>query len=155
MNTDLRKLFVEAEGRFLSETELARARSFALGARSRLEVSRRLQELEDELVRDVTERVYAADGPHENVTRDRRELLGRHVRVLLRYLAQAHVRDDASYFRRSYGGWAGRIAKTFVDQTQLTAAYRALLELLGERIDAADAVALGRYLAIASEGTNE
>jgi hypothetical protein len=155
MNTELRKLFVEAEGRFLSETELARARSFALGARGRLDVSRRLEQLEDELVRDIDERVFVAGGPHDGVTRDRRELLGRHLRVLLRHLAQAHVREDVAYFSRSYGGWAGRVAHAFVDPGLFVLACRELVALLGERIDPGDAVALGRYIAIAVETVGE
>jgi hypothetical protein len=94
MNTELRKMIVEAEGRFLSETEVARMREYAITMRTRLDAVRRLEGLDSSIVLGAVERFVAKQPEYVKKTPGAAEKARRDLTVTLRYLAAAHVRMD-------------------------------------------------------------
>jgi hypothetical protein len=151
MNTELRKMIVEAEGRYLHEAEQARIREWTSRLPSRLAVAARLSAAESEIVRDATARFLEANSEYANKVRDARAKTERDMRLTLRYCAAAHVRDDEAWFRRAYAAWIAELLSAIVEPELLAAGQDVLGEAVSAHLDPADARAIRRYVAIFAE----
>lgn len=146
MNTELRTMIVDAEQRFLSESEVARVRQYALTMGDRIAAARRLEQVEDAIVADAVERFAARHADYLAKVPASREKLARDMKLTLRYLAMAHVRDDMAFFRRNFASWISEILRAIVEPTVLVAGQKALRDALDARLDSSDARDFLRYL---------
>lgn len=144
MNTALRKMIVEAEGRFLSEEEMGRIHAWASDTPERLEVARRAQSREHRLVERCMEALASA--VPSAVTADASARTERDLRSILRYAISAHVREDMEWFRESFSEWFAELRCSFLPAEQVAGVARALRDVARDSLDGADQRALAPYL---------
>jgi predicted nucleic acid-binding protein len=150
MNTELRGLVVGAEGRYLSDAEMARFREFAINMTGRIETARKLQHREPlvvtEALRLLTERVPDVAKQTGQLPRARSFL-----EHTLRYAALAHVRSDPEFFRRAYAEWSREQLRAALPDATVTACVECLQRALDEQLDPVDARAVGRFVDVFME----
>jgi hypothetical protein len=145
MNTELRALVVAAEGRYLSDTEMARFREFAINMSGRIDTAKKVQQREPlvvtEALRLLTERVPDLSKQAGQLPRARSWL-----EHTLRYAALAHVRSDADFFRRAYAEWSREQLRVALPDATVAACIECLQRALDEQLDPVDARAVGRFV---------
>ncbi len=142
MNTQLRQIMVQSEGRFLSDGESAALRQWAIGMAQRLECARRIESIEARLVATITETFHAR-------VAERGQLQAKtasDVRAAIRYIATAHVRDDLAWFRTAYAEWVGESLRALAATATLTTLGEAIRAGIEEHLEPMDARALRPYL---------
>lgn len=138
MNTALKYMIREAEGRYLSGDEVDKIRQWALGMPDRLEAAERLAEREDRVVEAAADRVEAEFPDYANHVPDARSKLVRDMKLHLRYLAQGHVTDDPQAFVEGYAEWIAELLVSMSDRDRLVKAYQLLGDAMEEHVDPAD-----------------
>ena len=151
MNTDLRKMIVQAECRHLTETEMARLRDYASGMEARLQAMRRLEAAETEIVELAWTKLAEGQAAYVAKTHDVRTTTMRDLATTLRYVGQAHVRDDAQFFRRNYVEWSGPLLKATTPREVLVEAHDCLVAALATHLDPSDTEVFRRYLDMFAE----
>jgi hypothetical protein len=147
MNTQLEEVITNAEGRYLNEDEAAIVREFAMHMTSRLDAVQRLADREEEV---VTASLSELGRKHPDAAElkdgDSQERLAEHLRLALRYMAQAHVRDDELFFRRAYAEWTAEMLTAMFEPDFVADIFGTLDDVLRERMDAIDSQVFARYL---------
>lgn len=146
MNTQLRKMIVDAECRHLTEGELARLADYARGMGDRLAAMRRLQAAEEEIVEAAAARFCERHAKYVSSVPDAREKVKRDMKLTLRYVAQAHVRDDMEFFKRNYAEWIGALLKSIVAPDVLVDGQECLRAEMQARMEPPDSSAFSPYL---------
>ncbi|MCU0654018.1 MAG: hypothetical protein MUF64_01585 [Polyangiaceae bacterium] len=146
MNSQLRKMIVNAEGRYLTEPEAARIRDFALGLSARIEAARRLEAAEDLIVQTALAAFSAQHREHLQKTPDAAQKTARDFRLTLRYVAAAHVRRDPEFFQKNYASWTGELLRTLADPAVISSGNEHLRAALDATLDPADAREFLPYL---------
>jgi hypothetical protein len=148
MNKQLRRMMVDAEGRYLSENELDQLRTYAASMGERLEAARRLEQAEARIVADAVDGFAARHPDYFRTTPEAREKTTRDFTLTLRYAATAHVREDAEFFRTNFAAWIGTLLRDLVSPQILIDGQEQLRDSLDRHLDAADARCFRRYLNI-------
>lgn len=143
MNTETYAIMVAAEYRYLTEAERQKIRDYALGMDARLALAGRIEAVEEAVVEAVTGRVCAVRPPASAEAAKRR---AGDCRCVLRYLAQAHARDDLDFFREQFVDWMIPLFEVYVGAEELGAFFAEVRRALAEQLAAADLAALARYL---------
>lgn len=146
MNTEIKTTITQAEGRFLTDGEAETLRRFAVGMDGRLDAARRLEAAEDDIVEGALYRFFERHPDDSHAEADTRARFVRDLRLTLRYVAAAQVRDDGEWFRRQFAEWNAQTLKNIADATLLVAMFRTLAEEVEERLDPTDARAFHPYL---------
>jgi hypothetical protein len=145
MNTQLRQLLTQSEGRFMTDAETAAMRGWAVGMTARLECARRVEAAEDRLAAAITEAFMGRAADQRD--RDHAEAkTDRDVRLTLRYLALGHVRDDLPWFRTAFAEWIGEMFRSLAPPETLAALGDAMRAAIDEHLDPMDSRALRPYL---------
>jgi hypothetical protein len=148
MNTELRKMIVAAEGRYLHESEIASVRSWAIELRARLDAVARLAAREDAIVEEAMERFLERHPDFHAGAREGRARGLRDFRLTLRYLGSAHVRDDEAFYRSHFSTWFAELLLPLMPAELLVESMRGLRDALESQLDAADGRCFVRYLDI-------
>jgi hypothetical protein len=148
MNTELRQMIVEAECRHLNEAELAKIREYARGMGARLSAMRRVEEAEERIIAQAADAFFAKNAADIAKVPDARAKTARDMTFTLRYLAQAYVRQDMTFFRKNYAEWISELLKTIIASDVLVFAQLCLREAIDANLDAADAAELRPYLEV-------
>jgi hypothetical protein len=148
MNTELRKMIVDAECRHLNEAELAKIREYARGMGARLAAMRRVEDAEDRIIAQAADAFCAKNAAYVAKVPDARAKTARDMTLTLRYLAQAYVRQDMTFFRKNYAEWIGQLLKAIVASDVLVFGQLCLREAIDANLDAADAAELKPYLEV-------
>jgi hypothetical protein len=148
MNTDLRRMIVDAECRHLNDAELARVREYARGMSARLAAMRRVQDAEEAIIRQASERFCAGQAAYVLKVPNAKQKVARDMTLTLRYLAQAYVRQDMTFFRKNYAEWIGELLKAIVQPDVLVFGQTCLRDALDAHLDAADAADLKPFLEV-------
>ncbi|HJK98244.1 MAG TPA: hypothetical protein RMF84_13520 [Polyangiaceae bacterium LLY-WYZ-14_1] len=133
MNTDIEKIFDNAEGRYLSEGEVQQIRSFAMGLPDRFQAAKRLGAQEEAIATETVQRFvqkYPEQGHHPEV----REKAVRDMRITLRYIAHCYVRDDVDFFREAFAEWVAEILCAMRPAVVLADAYKMLQTVATEKL---------------------
>ena len=146
MNTELRRMMVEAEGRWLADAELARLRDYALALPARLDAARRLQAAEGIILARAGELFATRHAEYITRVPDAGTKVARDMALTLRYLASAHVRADPEFFKKSYAAWIGQLLLALVASDVLISGQECLRTAIEESLDPADARAFVRFL---------
>ncbi len=146
MNTELRRVVVGAEGRYLSDEEAGKFREYALHMAARLEAARRLEAAEDGIVRAAAEAFLGKHAGYAGDVPEARAKTERDMRLTLRYLAAAHVRQDMDFFRRHYAEWIGELLRSIVEPEILVSGQECLKAAIEEALDPLDSRSFVRYL---------
>jgi hypothetical protein len=146
MNTELRKMIVDAECRHLNEAELARIREYARGMGARLTTMRRVEAAEEQIVGQAADKFCAKNQAYVQKVPDARAKTIRDMTLTLRYVTQAYVRQDMTFFRKNYAEWIGELLKSIVAADVLVFGQMCLRDAIDAHLDAADAVELKPYL---------
>jgi hypothetical protein len=146
MNADLRSMIVEAEGRYLAEEELGKLRLYAVSMGDRIAAARRLERVEEAVVEEAARLFAERHQDYLSNVPASREKLARDMKLTLRYLALAHVRDDMTFFRKNFASWISELLRAIVEPSVLVAGQRCLRDALEARLDPTDARSFFRYL---------
>lgn len=146
MNTELRKMIVAAEGRYLHDGEIAAVRDWAIQLEARLGAAARLQAAEDAIAEEASRRFVERFPEYAQRVKDARAKTARDMKLTLRYAAAAFVRDDESFFRRSYASWIAELLTAIVDAETLAVGQELLREAIVSALDPADARHFVRYV---------
>lgn len=146
MNTELRAMIVNAECRYLMDDEVRRLRAYAAGMGDRIAVARRVEEAEEAIVEHAVAEFAKRDQRYLDSVPAAREKLARDMKLTLRYLALAHVRDDMTFFRKNFASWIAELLRAIVEPAVLVAGQRCLRDAIEARLDPADARELLPYL---------
>jgi len=146
MNTELRRMIVDAECRHLTETELARIREYARGMGARLLAMRRVEAAEDQIVKQAADKFCAKNAAYVGKVPDARAKTMRDMTLTLRYVTQAYVRQDMTFFKKNYAEWIGELLRSIVDSETLVFGQTCLRDAMDAHLDAADSSELKPYL---------
>lgn len=139
MNTELRKMMVKAEGRFLRPEEEERTRAWAKGIRTRIELHNRIRAAEDAIVDAASTAFVELHGEMAEQIPHFRDKVGRDYRLFLRYVAHCVVRDDVEFFRRAYAEWIADLLSGMTEADVLKSGYEVLKVALQEQLEPSDA----------------
>jgi hypothetical protein len=148
MNTELRKMIVDAEARHLTEGELSRIRDYARGMGARLATMRRVEAAEDQILAQAAAKFCATQSAYVAKTPDAKQKVARDMALTLRYMAQAYVRQDMVFFKKNYAEWIGELLKAIVAPDVLVFGQTCLRDAIDANLDAADAADLKPYLEV-------
>lgn len=146
MNHDLRKMIVRAEGRYLTDAEVAQVRDYAMNMPARIEAARRLEEREGQILERAAAAFLGNHADYAKRVPDAVEKTKRDMALTLRYLAAAHIRSDMDFFRRNYAEWISELLRSIVACEVLVSGQKCLRDALEEGLDPVDARSFVRYL---------
>jgi hypothetical protein len=141
-------MIVDAEARHLNDTELGRIRDYARGMSARLATMRRVQEAEEQIVKQASERFCAGQAAYVVKVPNAKQKVARDMTLTLRYVAQAYVRQDMTFFRKNYAEWIGELLKSIVKSEVLVFGNTCLRDALDTHLDAADAADLKPFMEV-------
>jgi enoyl-CoA hydratase/carnithine racemase len=141
MNTELRKMIVAAEGRYLSDAESSAIRAYASGLAERIAASRRMQAAEEQIVRLAEQKLGDLRKLHAGRSEGVEEL-----RTMLRRVAMAHVRNDPEHFAEAHGEWVAEQLCQLIEPAALVKTFEALRDAVAETLSEADTYAFEPYL---------
>lgn len=150
MNTGLRKIFVQSEGRFFSDTESASIRSWAAMMPDRISAARAMELAEDDLVETVATQFMSRAGEQSRI-KDALPKTERDLRLILRYIALAYVRDDQGWFQRAFAEWIAEIFRGFATRETRVLLGDLIRRAIDDRLDPAYARGFEPYTAILAE----
>ena len=146
MNTELRKMMVKAEGRFLRGEEIEQVRSWAQGMRARLEQHDRIEAAEERLVTSAAKAFVEIHPDMAEAIPDFEDKVVRDFKLFVRYVAHCIVRDDITFFRRAYAEWIAELLSGMTDPDVLVSGYEAMKVAADELLDPSDARAMIVYI---------
>ncbi len=141
MNTELRSMIVNAEGRFLSDQEVDALREYATGMGQRLSAARRMQAAEERIYVRALERLGDVRRLHGGRAEGIEEL-----RHMLRRVALAHVRADLTHFVEAHAEWVAEQLCQLIEPAALVSSFETLREAMAEVLNEADTYAFEPYL---------
>ncbi|MEM9456449.1 MAG: hypothetical protein AAGF11_19870 [Myxococcota bacterium] len=144
MNSRMQAIVVESEGRYFSAEEHALFVRYTEGMGERVSQARAIQLAEDELLDKTQDRLLDRIGGLDVKSAEHEALL-HDLRVHLRYLAAAHVRDDMEWFSVKYADWAVELGLVRHEPQLLRASYDALGASLSETLESAELAAISPY----------
>lgn len=151
MNTEIRGMLSNAEGRYLEPTEQSALKDFAESLDERLEAMRAVQAKEGALV-DRTAEAVKEDHPEAETKHDKLEdKLRRDVTLVLRYCTMAMVRDDASFLEEKLLHWFRTIIEAYQMTDYADTAYGALLGAAEDELEGAHYKKLRPFLEMSHE----
>jgi hypothetical protein len=151
MSMELRRMVVEAEGRYLTDTEIGRLREHALGFSTRLMAARQMEDLETSLVGQALDRLTRRHPEIGSRSAEVPRLLANVLRGSLKAVAAGHVRQDREHFRRAYATWVIPMARSVVDPKMLAEALGELRGAIDEQFDGSDARDIREFVEILIE----
>ena len=137
MNSQLRSMIVQAEGRHLDEDELGKIRAWATGLEDRIATARRLEAAEDEIVSGAARRLSGGKSNGQASAATARSFDREH-RLFLHYAALACIKDDPSWFQSHFAEWTAELLIHAAESRDVIASLEALREALEERLDPLD-----------------
>jgi len=138
MNTELKRLMSQAEGRYPSESELSALRAYASGIAARLEVAQRVRQAEDQIVAKAMQRMEAQMADYLAQHKIAREKSNRDFRLILRSAVSGMVRDDLPYFREVFGDWSAELLCSVCPPREICTAFLALRSAVEETLEPSD-----------------
>jgi len=145
MNGTLKDITRAAEGRYLMEAEKATIRAYATGMADRLETMRRVEERESQIVgRTVDALKETQSEPLSDPTVEAK--VRRDVSLTIRYIAQAHVREDPAFFRVHFAEWFGELLCAMSPPKAIADTVAALRAAMDETLDGSDSRHLLPYV---------
>jgi len=142
MNTQLKNVLVETEGRYPSASELENVKKWALAMPDRIEVAQRLAEKEEDVMTNAISALGAKHPEFGQAAQYPQERFHADLRRHLRYVAQSQVLDDPTYFAEQYAEWTAEMLCAVESPEVLTEAFEILTEAVKGALDAADFRAL-------------
>jgi hypothetical protein len=146
VNSSLRQLLIQSEGRFLNDTETAAMRAWAVGMGPRLETARRVEAAEDRIAGAIVDAFMRGAAVDQRERDDADAKTARDVKLTLRYMAMAHVRDDLPWFRTAFAEWIGEMFRALAPQATLVILADAMRAAIDEHLDPMDGRALRPYV---------
>lgn len=150
MNTEIRRMIVAAEGRYLVDSEVERLRAWALGMPGRLEASRRLESRLDAITHAVLEDLSGADRGEAGQGFGRPRIIAA-IRTTLSYIAMAVVRDDPDFFREAFVDWYLTLLRNVVPGEALQQFARRLRKAVLDEMDGHELRAISPYFDLVEE----
>jgi hypothetical protein len=138
MNTELYRMIVNAEQRYLTDEEVAAIGEYALNMGARIEAARRLEQAEEAIVHDAIEACAKKYPEYMKRVPDAREKGVRDLKLVLRYLAAAYVRKDPEFFRRNFAVWVAETLRALIDKELLVDGQLFLRAAMEKHLDAVD-----------------
>ena len=126
MNTEIKSIFSEAEGRYLEDQEAAVLNRYASTLSGRLEAMEAVRSKEKAIVEETVEAVWRKHPEVETKWSNARQTTIRDITLVLRYCTMAMVRDDMEFLRDKLLYWMRSILQAFQMGPILDTAYRAL-----------------------------
>ncbi|MEM6961869.1 MAG: hypothetical protein AAF550_09025 [Myxococcota bacterium] len=145
MNKTLNDLVRGAEGRFLSESEKGAFRAYASNMGSRLDCMRRVESAEADVVEATFSVLLSKHEAHLTAQECQTEIRV-HAAQILRFAAQAYVREDLSFFQEACSKWFSDLLCALYPPVMIQDFIDALRSKAEERLDGADYRALRKYL---------
>lgn len=129
MNNLLQKQFNDADGRYLTDSEIQPLESYLESYRARLATYQLLQEKSDQLVLQTLRQMIQTD---REVVQRYGEICRRDLNDVLRYIAASILRDSEDKFREQLLLWLQTIMIALNKQEQSAKAYMLLQELINK-----------------------
>ncbi len=126
MNTEIKEMFSDAEGRYLEADESQKLKQFAQSLQSRLETMEAVKAAEKAIVSETLDAVWETHPEIESRYTKARENCTRDVTLVLRYCAMAMVREDMTFLRDKMLYWLRTILQAFQFGPILDTTYRVL-----------------------------
>jgi hypothetical protein len=146
MNTELYLMMQRAECRYLTESELARVRDYAVNMTTRLDVARRVEESEEAIVAHAADAFFARYPEAARSSPDSHARVARELSSTVRHATSAYVRDDPSHFARSYAQWVSGLVRASGGASDAVAAHQCLKASLHETLDAFEARSICKFV---------
>lgn len=147
MNSDIREMLSDAEGRYLEPEEQTVLMEYANSLEQRLIIMRDVQATENEIVESVVETVV--DKHPEAIERHQqmRDKTARDVAMVLRYCVLAMVKDDPEYLEDQVLHWFRNVVVEAFEMTDyVDTAYATLIDEVERRLEPDDFQMLAPYL---------
>jgi hypothetical protein len=132
-------MIVDAECRYLTQNELSRVRAYAQGMPMRLEVMRRVEVFEEQIVESAVAAFVAKHPSYFQETPDSRAKTRRDMKLTLRYVTLAYVREDIEFFRRNYAQWISELLRAICPKEVLIDGQNCLRAAIESTLDPAEA----------------
>jgi len=145
MNTNLAEQVSQAEGRYLSDSELTAFQNFIDGHRLRLSAYKHLKEQGDSLIVDTLRSLMPS---HRKVIQNSGDLCKRDMSYVLRYAAFSMLKDDENSFREELVLWMQNILSALHKQEQSVQFYSTLQTMISQQLPTNEAELINYYLTI-------
>lgn len=117
MNTSIEKLFLEAEGRYFTNSDIEKFTTYTQSIPQRLGAMKAIERVEGSILEGVIQEVWQRHPEFEKKHQYSREKCIRDVGYVLRYCALSMIRNDPSYLEEKLLFWLRTILHSF-DFTQ-------------------------------------
>lgn len=131
LNSTLEQNFLEADGRYLNDQEIASYESYLKSYNTRLEAYRTLRESSSELVATVLDQL--GDKQPEVFRKDVAKCKYDMTEVL-RYMATAILRDDVTFFKDEMLSWLDTMLRSVKHNDTAAVAYQELKKQVKEKL---------------------
>lgn len=111
MNRQIMEIFKNAEGRYLTKSEFGTLRDYAQGLDQRIRASEEVEQREDSIISKLMSEMMRAYPDFEKQYGRASEAGTRDTGLVLRYSAQAMVRNDLEWLDSSLLNWMNTILK--------------------------------------------
>lgn len=135
MNTQIRGMLSDAEGRYLEPTEQSMLKEFAESLDTRLEVMRAIQAKEGSMIEAAVEEVLEHHADAVEHHEDFEDKMRRDMTLVLRYCTMAMVREDESFLEEKLLHWFRTIIEAYEMTEYADTAYGTLLEAAADELD--------------------
>ncbi len=142
MNTEMIETIRQAEGRYLTDSEIDVLRSYAVDFTQRLAAARGVEARERKIVDDAVER-YLARRPE---AAGQRAAVEEELRTTLRYATQAFVKKDMAAFEKDFVPWFAELVLALAPREEVVQRHAFLKAALEEHLDPIDARKIAAYL---------
>lgn len=147
MNSQIQSMLVESEGRYLTAAEQATLREFAGRIEERLAAMAEIESKESAIIEQTLKDLMRAYPDFEKKYASARSKGGRDLALVLRYCAQAILRDDSRFLHDSLLLWMGTMLRGLGMAPQFIAdAYKLMERAASRELSAPVAELLRPYL---------
>lgn len=135
MNSEIKAMLLACEGRYPTKAEQALLRDWAAKLEGRLTALEDIRQREEAIIGQTIDEVLRAYPDFEKRYKDARQSCTRDMTLVLRYCAQAMLRNDTQYLEDSILTWMATILRgvgftsQFVEDTYKTMLKTAMREL--------------------------
>ena len=151
MNHTLENMLIEAEGRYLSPEESRQLLKYAASLELRLAAMTALEKIEPKIVDEVLAIVWQRHPEFERAHHQAKERCRRDVTLVLRYCAQAMLREDEQFLQDKMLHWLHTILHSFHFGKVIETTYRALPQRVEANLSAQYHQLLAPYLTLTME----